>query len=775
MENDMDFYSHPEKLLQTHLKEVWNYGRQFSREDTAIKIICGVHDFGKYTTYFQNKLHYGIEDQRANHAFISALLGAYIAMETEKEDDCLPFFAYHAIICHHGSIDNLENHFFQTCKDNSVLMMALKNAEEQRSDLYKNIESIKMEYYEWGWSEIISEFLETINFRQLISELNKRYRKNKKQLRKNTEGYFRFQMLYSALIAADKLSASDTPLVKEKYGNWEKLNKMRLTMIQKSRQEHPSIEKLNQVRSAIFESVHKQLERYGKEANVFSITAPTGTGKTFCGFLAAEKLKDLLQENRKIIYALPFTSIINQNYNVLFELLKGSEKDFENNYFLYLMKHHHLANVDYQSEDYDLDERKSEMLMENWSSGIIVTTFVQVIETLISNKNRMLKKFHSFQHSILLLDEVQAFPLELLKVIDFILHEAVRKLDCKIIMMTATRPILLRDSIELLESYDSYFHMFSRTKLLYQEEKITIGDFAEELLEKMDEKSYLIICNTIQESLDLYDELKNCGKEVYYLSTNLLPIHREMRIREIEEKLKREETFILVSTQSVEAGVDFDFSYVIRDIAPLDSIIQAAGRENRHGKRMREVVEIRCFCNEKGQLYGQMVYGYTMIQCTQKLFQEKKEVIEEDYLQLIEAYFDEVSEKINDDDAEGYCCSIERMNYTEGEYPIKDFSLIQEKSGYIDVFLQIDEKAEVIYKDFLDMIQERDFQKQQQKKRKLKQEMAEYTLSIPVKYASRINHMKEEKIWTLPREGCEEYYCLETGFKRCEEESYSIF
>lgn len=172
-----------------------------------------------------------------------------------------------------------------------------------------------------------------------------------------------------------------------------------------------------------------------------------------------------------------------------------------------------------------------------------------------------------------------------------------------------------------------------------------------------------------------------------------------------------------------------------------------------------------------------MVYGYTMIQCTQRLFQETKEIEEENYLQLIETYFSEVSEKINDDNAEEYCCSIERMNYTkEGvPIPIKDFSLIQEKNGYIDVFLQIDENAETVYEAFLRMIQEKDFQRQQQMKRRLKREMAEYTLSIPVKYASRINHMKEEKIWTLPKEGCEEYYCLETGFRRNEEEGYSIF
>lgn len=771
----MEFYSHPEKLLQTHLREVYTYGRQFSDEDAGIKIVCGTHDFGKYTTYFQDKLCYGIDTPLANHAFISALLGAYIAMKIEANDACLPFFVYHAIICHHKSIDNIEQHFFERYRDNSLLHMSVNTAEKQRIDLQKNMEKIVGEYEYWGWNDLVQQFIEKADFIMIIDQLRKLFHKNKKVLRKNAKGYFQFQKLYSALIAADKLSASNTPLVKERYGDWNKLNKARLMMIQEKKQIHPAIKKLNQVREDIFEKVHNRLEQCAKDSNLFSITAPTGTGKTFCGFLAAEKLKEVLQEDRKIIYALPFTSIINQNYDIVFELLNRSEQDFEKNTVLYLIKHHHLANVDYQSEYYDLDQVKSEMLMENWSSGIIITTFVQLIETLIGNRNRMLKKFHSFRHSIILLDEVQAFPIKLLKVIDYMLHQMTEELDCKIIMMTATQPILLSDSIKLLENHDEYFRMFSRTRLVYNPERITIMDFAEQFLEQMQEKSYLIICNTIQSSLDLYRELKDCGKEVFYLSTNLLPIHRKQRIREIEEKLKREESFILVSTQAVEAGVDFDFSHVIRDIAPLDSLIQAAGRENRHGKRERETVEIRCFCNTEGKLYGQMVYGYTMIQCVQELFRDRKEVLEEDYLKLIQQYFCKISGKVNDDAAVEYIRSIEVMNYTEEEFPIRDFSLIDEKNGYMDIFLQIDEKSEMLYEQFLKMLQQTDIQKQQQMSRMLKREMAEYTLSIPVKYASRINHVKEEKIWTLPQEGCEEYYCLETGFKRYEEEGYSIF
>lgn len=795
----MEFYSHPEKRLRVHLEEVWKLAERFDRgrHGEMIKILCLSHDFGKYTSFFQEYLATKRKTDRTNHGFISALLAAFLVMKKlkgegadktqavllEGEDVCLPLMAYTAVLCHHGSVDNLDH---SLRRDEFLVKKRVEAAEVQRADMKKYLPAICSEYASWGYGDDIREFVVEGEFTQILDDLLTYYKKAKRRDPKtherllSSEVYLTFQSMYSALIAADKISASDTPLISAASIPWEKLNRARLLRIEEKNRERMHFpdrrKEINSIRSQIYESVHARLEEVYDQANTFSITAPTGTGKTYCGFLAAERLKDLLGDGRRIIYALPFTSIINQNYDEIRELMGRVIANFEKAESAYLIKHHSLADVDYIDERYEMDRLKAEMLIENWSSGVVVTTFVQLMETLIGNRNRMLKKFHSIAHSIILLDEVQAFPVELLSFIDLVLRRVCRELDCRIILMTATRPILLQDSVELLEGHERFFRMFGRTRLFFHPEKITLEEFAQEFLESMEEASYLIICNTIGESLKLHRLLKDVeDRPIFYLSTNLLPIHRKERIRQITESLKEGEHPLVISTQVVEAGVDFDFDHVIRDIGPLDSIIQAAGRENRHGERGRGTVDVVCLWNGK-KLYGSLVYGTTHIQITKRLLEKRREIPEEEYLDLIGEYFREVNENCSKDASEGFWDSIERLNFTEGEYAIGRFSLIEERTDYFDIFLQIDELAQELYGRFQEMLLEKELESRRRLQLELRNKMAEYTLSIPKRFASRINHMKEEQIWTLPMEGCEVYYDEMTGFRRDEEEeSYMIF
>lgn len=795
----MEFYSHPDKRLRVHLEEVWKLAERFDRGRCGelIKILCLSHDFGKYTSFFQEYLTTKRKTDRTNHGFISALLAAFLVMKKlegkdaekvqevllEGGDVCLPLMAYTAVLCHHGSVDNLDH---SLRRDEFLVKKRVEAAETQRADMKKYLSIICSEYALWGYGDYIREFVVEGEFTQILDDLLARYKKAKRRDPKthkrllSSKAYLAFQSMYSVLIAADKISASDTPLIPAGYVRWEELNRARLQRIEEKSRDGTHItdqrKEINSIRTQIYEGVHARLEEVYDQGNTFSITAPTGTGKTYCGFLAAERLKDLLGDSRRIIYALPFTSIINQNYDEIRELMGRTISDFENSESAYLMKHHSLADVDYVDDRYEIDRLKAEMLIENWSSGVVVTTFVQLMETLIGNRNRMLKKFHSIAHSIILLDEVQAFPVELLSVIDLVLRRVTQELDCKVILMTATRPILLQDSVELLEGHERFFRMFGRTRLVFHPEKITLEEFAQDFLESMKDASYLVICNTIGESLELYRLLKDVeDRPVFYLSTNLLPIHRKERIEQISESLKDGVHPLVISTQVVEAGVDFDFEYVIRDIGPLDSIIQAAGRENRHGERKRGTVDVVCLWNGK-KLYGSMVYGTTHIQITKRLLEKRKEIPEEDYLELIGEYFREVNENCSKDASEGFWDSVERLNFTEGEFAIGRFSLIEERTDYFDVFLQIDELAQELYERFQKMLLEKELELRRRLQLELRNKMAEYTLSIPKRFASRINHMKEEQIWTLPVEGCEVYYDEMTGFRRDEEEeSYIIF
>lgn len=794
----MEFKSHPDKLLRTHLSEVLENAKFFGEDafNKATEIICLCHDFGKYTTYFQNYLETKEKnDEKSNHSFISAICGAYIGFKVIGEDNNLPLLIYESILHHHGSIESLEENLPKenkkiSAEDGSVFRNKIKIAKLQIEDMKKNLEDIKKDYDSFNYGDLIVNFVNDCNIEEILFKLKKLYLRRKKQIKRaNEDGskdYFKFLNMYSMLIGADKFSASNTPVIKRRDVSFNALDKSRKERIKKALNKDCKAEKniskeensrpsINKIRTEIYEDIQKEIEEnYDKK--ILSITAPTGTGKTYSGFFAAEKLKELLGDNRRIIYALPFTSIINQNYDVIYNLISDSVENFDEVSSEYIIKHHSLTDKDYKSEKSDIDILKAELLIENWSSSIIVTTFVQLLETLISNKNRMLKKFSAFNHSIILLDEVQAIDLKYLGLVDFILRKAVEELDCRIITMTATKPILLNDGHELLSDYKKYFSYFNRTKINYNPNKVTIDEFIDDFIEEIKDESYLIICNTIGESLEIYKKLEDIPREVMYLSTNILPIHRKEKIKEIEDKLKLGEKLIVISTQVVEAGVDFDFDNVIRDIAPIDSIIQAAGRCNRHNKKACGEVNVVNICNSKERLYGDMVYGKMQIMISKEILNEYKEIEESQYLDLIEKYFLKAEENKNKDVSKKFIESINLLNFTgEDEYTISKFSLIEEKGNYVDVFFRINEEAEQVYLEFIDLIKDKDLENRRKRQLKIRAKFNDYTLSIPYKYASRINVNKEDIILSLPKEGCEEYYFDDIGFKREDGEEYMIF
>lgn len=205
----------------------------------------------------------------------------------------------------------------------------------------------------------------------------------------------------------------------------------------------------------------------------------------------------------------------------------------EKNRDRYLLKHHHLTDVEFRGKEGALKEITdeitvfekvaSECFIENWTSGFVVTTFVQLLETLISNRNRMLKKFHAFYDSVLLLDEIQAIDVELLPLVEEVLRKLTQLFRCKIILMTATKPLIFEDACELAGFCD--YSIFNRTKLMYHHSDLKVAEFVDFFSEDIyeDEKSFLIVANTINQSHQIYNGIKNNlkNKEVIYLSASL--------------------------------------------------------------------------------------------------------------------------------------------------------------------------------------------------------------------------------------------------------------
>lgn len=780
----MIFYSHPGKALVKHLGEVRDYCRSVLDQDLKYygDIISACHDFGKYTTYFQDHL-FGKSKKEglSNHGFISAVFGAYVAFQTRGGEANLPLVVYNTILHHHGSLENVGNDLpvsFKGIKEDEdyFLIDKINIGKKQIEDMISNRADILLDYDKLGFCKYLEEFLKD---KSVIEDTLMKLKKLEvlfEVKNKSKDTYFLHQMLYSALIAGDKISASNTVIPTMKFASFETLEEAR------RRKFKGNVSELNKIRSGIFSQVQKEIEENFSSSKMFSITSPTGTGKTLTGFFAALRFRQLLGNNRKIIYSLPFTSIIDQGFEVLNSLLQADE-DYSENSSRYMIKHHNLSNVDYKSEEEDYDRASAEILIENWSSGIVVTTFVQLLQTLIGARNRMLKKFHALKGAIILLDEVQAIDIKYYRLVDYILKAAVEKLDCRIIMMTATRPLMLQESRELLPSNKTYFKFFNRTELKPILQAITVDEFIQQFINNIEDKSYLIICNTIVQSLKIYDKLKEIDREVLYLSTNILPIYRRERINLIREKLSKDEKIIVVSTQVVEAGVDFDFDEVKRDIAPIDSIIQAAGRCNRNGSRkVPGRVTIYSMVNDKGELFGSQVYGKSIINISKALLGGYDTISENMYFEFIERYFNEVNKKINDDASDKFIKAIERLYFSDfkgkgtedDKYSINRFSLIKSNPDYADIYFRIDDRAEEIYQKLLKSIGEKDFKKKRELYLEIKNSIRDYTLSVPVKFLKGYN--KEDIIMNYSKAECEAHYDMDRGFKREEnEDGYLVF
>ncbi|GFR35131.1 CRISPR-associated helicase Cas3' [Thermobrachium celere] len=763
----MPFYSHPNKLLIDHLKEVYEINKGLfdyaNREVYRVLSLC--HDFGKYTTYFQRHLFNGETSELSHHGFISAVFGGYVSLKLLK--GVYPLYIYLAILHHHGNLESPSEHLpknFKEINEGDLWVLDKLNIlKKQMEDIKKNKEEIYKDYEKVGLGQLFMDFLEE-NVEDILKEIRKIHFKLERE--QSEIHYVNLLYFYSALISADKLSASNT-VVPDELGvvEYKKLDDERQKRIQGKQD-------INGIRSSIFKSVIEGIEK-NKEKSIFTITAPTGTGKTYAGFFAALKLRELLGDRRRIIYSLPFTSIIDQNYDVLEDLFSKFD-EYNRAKGRYLIKHHSMADVEYIDESRDYSKTQEELLIETWDSGVVVTTFVQLLETLVGNRNRMLKKFVSLKGSILLLDEVQAIDIKYYPLIDFIFNMAVKHLDVKIIMMTATKPAILEGACELLEGCEKYFSLFNRTKLIPRLEGISVGEFIEEFKENIRDKSYLIVCNTINQSLEIFDGLKDLDRDVYYLSTNLVPKHRRDRIIEVSERLKKGDNIILVSTQVVEAGVDFDFDVVIRDLAPLDCIIQCAGRCNRNGKKEVGEVYVYKMLDEKGELFSKHVYGNTSVNITKELIENREVIYEKDYYNLINKYFREVVKNKQKDASKGYIESIKRLNFTgEDKYAVGKFSLIENNPGYIDVFVEVDDEAVDILNRYFEILSIKNYEKRREEYLKIKNDLNKYFISVPSKMFKRFED--RYGILVLPKIAIQDNYDMNTGFIREKNETFILF
>ena len=312
-----------------------------------------------------------------------------------------------------------------------------------------------------------------------------------------------------------------------------------------------------------------------------SLTVPTGGGKTIAS-LAFALHHAACMGRKRIIYVIPYTSIIEQTAAIFRDIL-GDEN---------VIEHHMQAEYD------DADEAMSRLRLatENWDAPIIVTTNVQFFESLFSNRTSRCRKLHNIVNSVIIFDEAQMIPVDFLRPCVEAIKELTEHYHCTALLCTATQPsldqlrIFPRKIREICSDVAGNYDFFRRVHIELLPEKVSQEELAKRL---MQESQVLCIVNTKREARELFEKLEGEGN--WHLSTNLYAEHRKRQLESIRYALKNGEPCRVVSTSLIEAGVDVDFPCVYRQLAGLDSIIQAAGRCNREGKRSQEESTVYVF------------------------------------------------------------------------------------------------------------------------------------------------------------------------------------
>jgi CRISPR-associated endonuclease/helicase Cas3 len=397
---------------------------------------------------------------------------------------------------------------------------------------------------------------------------------------------FLTRMLFSTLTDADWLETEhfvqDGQIRRGKHASIKMLNEEFNRFLQGF--ENPK-EEINKKRT---ETLHACIDKAKNNPGFFTLTVPTGGGKTFASMAFA--LNHAVENDlNRIIYVIPFTGIIEQNAGVF----RKSLGDFgqEN-----ILEHH--SNFDWEgkkkkkTEEEANDEthkvkEKLKLAAENWDIPIVVTTNVQFFESLFASKKRSARKLHNIAKSVIIFDEAQMLPREYLKPSLLAVQELVQNYGATAVFCTATQPSLQRffpeknAFTELAPNPQELFDFYRRVKV---QNLGTQRD--EDLLDKLNaHEQALCVVNTRKHAKGLYDQLEKDGS--FHLSTLMCPAHRKETLLKIKGLLDDENkpACRVVSTQVMEAGIDVDFPVGYRAMAGLDSIIQAAGRVNREGKQ----------------------------------------------------------------------------------------------------------------------------------------------------------------------------------------------
>jgi CRISPR-associated endonuclease/helicase Cas3 len=525
--------TYKDQSICEHCRNVAALASDFAKpfEATALAQYAGLlHDIGKYSDAFQRRIQGSPE--KVDHS----TAGAQVAWNTNTPGGRIAAFC---IGGHHSGLPDMGSRWSDASE--GTLQGKMRRTPEPYDDYRTELSAEEPSVPEWAGMDI----------RNL---------------------YFLTKLLFSSLVDADYLDTEafmSEGAVSRNIGEdisvlTDKLDRFTAPW------KNPKTE-LNRKRSQILKYVTAQAK---ENRGLFSLTVPTGGGKTVAS-MAFALHHALTHGMSRVIYVIPYTRIIEQTQAV-FESIFGKGNVVA-----------HYSGVEYPHDEGNEQDRRY-LATENWDAPIILTTSVQFFESIYRNRTSKCRKLHNIADSVLIFDEAQMIPVPYMRPCVLAITNLVRNFRCSAVLCTATQPALT----PIISEFDPD----AQVKELCPEdvfadpifERVTYRQAGklsdEELGEKLSEETQVLcVVNSRKQAQAVYRMLPEEGR--YHLSTAMTPAHRKHTLEIVRERLRSGQVCRVVSTSLIEAGVDIDFPAVYRELAGLDSVLQAGGRCNREGKR----------------------------------------------------------------------------------------------------------------------------------------------------------------------------------------------
>ncbi len=618
-----------EQGVKEHLYNVstmsMEYGAKISLGATG-KLIGILHDMGKETEKFDSYIHYCSKhpnDKSLRGAINHSTAGAkFIYDNFYNKITPGPYQRFTAqlislaICSHHGGLID--------CLDLGGI------------DIFTNkMNTDKEIFYDEALSNFKTEYLKMADINDLFNKAQEEIRATLVKINRIDDsakfGQFAAGMLekylFSCVIDADRYDTYTFMADKQQKQNidksdlWDEL----ADVLETELKGYPKLSEIDLLR----EEVSISCRNFGGNSpGIYQLSVPTGGGKTLSSLRYALAHAKKFHKDR-IFYIIPFTTIIDQNAKEIKGILGHEDM---------ILEHHSNLVVD-KENDNDDEQDAYKLLTERWDSPIILTTMVQFLDTLFSGGTQGVRRMHNLANSIIIFDEIQAIPIKCINMFNSAINFLANICNATIVLCTATQPLLsetekplkLSENPNMISDMYGKFEKFKRVNLV---DRMIIGGYSaaalkDLILDTMEQvESVLVILNTKNAAKKVFDELKIANTDlsqekqslIFHLSTNMCPFHRMQILNNMRESLGHQKV-ICISTQLIEAGVNISFGCVMRSIAGLDNIAQAAGRCNRHGERACSDVYI---VNVEGENVSKLVDIKEGQECTRRVLDEFK-------------------------------------------------------------------------------------------------------------------------------------------------------